>query len=155
MDESNSPAPRGSLPTAFLLVAILLMIALHLLVPVVQLFPFPWRLFGVAPVVGGLVLNIWADQLFKRAGTAVKPFEPTVSLVLKGPFLFTRNPMYLGMVLVLAGIAVGLGSPTPWLVVPLFVWQVTERFIVPEEHKLEAAFGHQYLEYKAKVRRWF
>jgi protein-S-isoprenylcysteine O-methyltransferase Ste14 len=155
MNESNLLATRGPLPTVFLLVAILLMIALHLFASVVQLFPFPWRLFGVVPVVAGLVLNVWADQLFKRGGTAVNPFEPSVSLVLKGPFLFTRNPMYLGMVLVLAGIAVGLGSATPWLAIPLFVWQVTERFIVPEEHKLEAAFGQQYLEYMAKVRRWF
>jgi len=131
------------------------MIALHMLVPVVQLFTFPWRLLGAGPVVVGLVLNVWADRLFKRAGTAVKPFEPSVSLVLTGPFLFTRNPMYLGMVLLLTGIAVGLGSATPWLVIPVFVWQVTQRFIVAEERKLEVAFGHQYLEYKAKVRLWF
>jgi protein-S-isoprenylcysteine O-methyltransferase Ste14 len=62
--------------------------------------------------------------------------------------------MYIGMVLVLAGIAIGLGSATPWLVVPLFAWLVTQRFIIPEERKLDATFGQQYYEYKAKVRRW-
>jgi protein-S-isoprenylcysteine O-methyltransferase Ste14 len=55
----------------------------------------------------------------------------------------------------LAGIAVGLGSATPWLVVPFFVWQVTQRFIIVEERKLETTFGHRYLDYKGKVRRWF
>jgi protein-S-isoprenylcysteine O-methyltransferase Ste14 len=84
----------------------------------------------------------------------VKPFEPSTSLVMAGPFAFSRNPMYLGMALVLAGIATALGSTTPWIVTPLFMWQVTRCFIVPEEHKLQATFGSRYLEYKAKVRRW-
>ena len=59
------------------------------------------------------------------------------------------------MVLLLAGIAIGFSSATPWLVVLLFVWLVTARFIVAQERKLEAAFGRQYVDYKAKVRRWF
>jgi len=45
----------------------------------------------MAPVLASLVLNVWADQLFKRAGTAVNPFEPSILLVLKGPFLFTQT----------------------------------------------------------------
>lgn len=147
-------APRGLLPPALLLISILLMIGVHFVFPWVQLFRVPWRLFGAVPVAFGMLLDIWADQLFKRAGTAVRPFEPSIALVLAGPFRFSRNPMYFGMVLVLAGIAIGLGSATPWLVVPLFVWLVTERFIVPEERMLEATFGQQYYEYKAKVRRW-
>jgi len=154
MDDSKSPAPGGPLPPVLLLAAILLMTAFHLLVPGMQLFRAGWRLAGAAPVAGGLLLNIWADGLFKRAATSVKPCEPTTTLVLNGPFSFTRNPMYFGMVLVLVGIVIGLGSATPWLVVPLFVWRVQERFIVPEERKLEAAFGAQYNEYKAKTRRW-
>ncbi|MGO9801907.1 MAG: methyltransferase family protein [Steroidobacteraceae bacterium] len=137
-----------------MLVAILLMTGLHFVVPWVQLFATPWRLIGAVPVALGILLNMWADQLFKRAGTAVKPFEPSIALVVAGPFRFSRNPMYFGMVLVLAGIAIGLGSATPWLVVPLFVWRVTERFIVPEERKLEETVGQQYCEYKFKVRRW-
>jgi protein-S-isoprenylcysteine O-methyltransferase Ste14 len=62
--------------------------------------------------------------------------------------------MYLGMVLLLAGIAIALGSATPWVVLPVFGWRITQRFIVFEEHKLEANFGPLYLAYKAKVRRW-
>lgn len=147
-------APRGLLPPALLLIAILLMFGLHFVVPWMQLFTVLSRLFGAVPVALGILLNVWADHLFKRAGTAVKPFEPSIALVLAGPFRFSRNPMYFGMALVLAGIAIGLGSVTPWLVIPLFIWLVTERFIVPEERKLEASFGQQYHEYKAKVRRW-
>ena len=87
-----SPATRGLLPPVLLFVAIVIMIVLHVLVPGVQVFIFPWRLVGVAPVAAGLALNIWVDQLFKSAGTAVKPFETSVSLVLQGPFLISRNP---------------------------------------------------------------
>lgn len=144
----------GPFPRVYLLGAILLMIALHWFFPGVQLFAASWRLAGAAPVAAGLLLNIWADQLFKLAATSVKPFEPSTALVLKGPFSFTRDPMYFGMVLVLVGIPIGLGSATPWLIVPFFVWLIQERFIIPEELKLEAAFADQYHEYKAKVRRW-
>ncbi len=147
-------APRGLLPPAMMLVAILSMTGLHFLFPWVQLLTTPWRLCGVVPLGLGMLLNIWADQLFKRAGTAVKPFQPATALVIAGPFRRSRIPMYLGMALVLAGIAVGLGSATPWFVIPIFVWLVTARYIVPEEHKLEATFGQQYYEYKVKVRRW-
>ena len=154
MDESYSQASRGPMPPVLLFVGILLMVALPLLVPMVQLLLFPWPFFGVALVLAGLVRLVWADQLFKRASTTVNPLEPSISPVLKGPFLFTGNPMYLGMVLVLACIAIGLASSTPWLVVPLFVWLVTQRFIVLEEHKPESAFCRQYPEYKATVRCW-
>ncbi len=154
MYKRPSPAIRGPLPPALLFVAIVLMIVLHVLVPVVQLFIFPWRLVGAAPIAAGLALNVWVDQLFKSAGTAVKPFETSVSLVLQGPFLLSRNPMYLGMAIVLAGIAIGLGSATPWLVIPLFIWQLTVCYVVPEELKLKASFGSEYLQYMAKVRRW-
>jgi len=154
MNENQYSASHGLLPPAFVLIAGLLMTGLHLVVPWVQLLAMPWRLLGVVPVAVGILLNIWADQLFKRARTAVKPFEPSTALVLAGPFHFSRNPMYLGMVLALVGIAIVLGSATPWLVVPLFVWLVTERFIIREERKLEATFGQQYYDYKVKVRRW-
>jgi protein-S-isoprenylcysteine O-methyltransferase Ste14 len=130
------------------------MVASHLVLPVAQLAVFPRRAGGVAVVVVGLALNVWADGLFTRARTPVNPFEPTSSLVVAGPFAFSRNPMYLGMVLVLAGIAAALGSATPWLVIPMFIWEITRHFIVPEERKLEAAFGSRYLEYRVNVPRW-
>ena len=52
------------------------------------------------------------------------------------------------------GIAIALGSAAPWLVIPLFMRQASVRFVVPEEHKLQASFGGEYLRYIAKVRRW-
>jgi len=154
MMKQQSPDGIGPRPPDLLLLSILAMLALHEFAPIVILVRGIWRLAGVAPVMVGVVLNLWADQLFKRAGTAVKPFDPSVALVLTGPFRISRNPMYLGMAFALAGIAVGLGTATPWVVVAAFVWQVTVRFIVPEERKLETSFGEQFLRYKASVRRW-
>ncbi len=137
MSEANPAPRRGASPPVFLLVAIVLMVVLHAILPVVQLLSYPWHLSGAVLVVAGLVLNVWADALFKGAHTTVRPFEQSTALLVAGPFALTRNPMYLGMVLVLSGIAVGLGSVTPWLVVPLFVWQVSGRFIAVEERMLD------------------
>ncbi len=102
----------------------------------------------------GVGLNLWADGQFKRAGTTVKPFEETTVLVQTGAFGLSRHPMYLGMMLILVGLAIALGSLTPWLVLPAFAWLVASRFMAAEERKLEGAFGARYLEYKAKVGRW-
>jgi protein-S-isoprenylcysteine O-methyltransferase Ste14 len=131
------------------------MVGLHLLMPLVQLFTWPLRIVAGGNVLaGGITLNIRAHGLFKRAGTSVKPFEPTTALIVEGPFAFSRHPMYLGMVLILIGSGFALGSRSPWLVVPVFVCQINRRFIAAEEAKLEATFGSRYLGYKRKVRRW-
>ena len=98
------------------------MVALHFVAPAKQLVVMPWRLAGGLLMVAGLVLNVWADRLFKDAGTTVKPFDPSTSLVHTGPFSFSRNPMYAGMLLALAGLALALGSVVPWFIVPLFAW---------------------------------
>ncbi len=154
MNNGAPPVSRGPLPPAYFLIAILLIAVLHFFVPIVQFVTSPWRVAGSVPIVVGVGLNVWTDRLFNRAGTAVRPFEPSTTLLVEGPFRFSRNPMYLGMTLILAGIATSLGSVSPWLVVVLFIWQITERFIVPEERKLERTFGHQYQAYRAKVPRW-
>ena len=132
------------------------MIALHFVVPIGQLLTsWPFRIAcGGILVAAGVALNIWADALFKRAGTSVKPLEATTALIVQGPFAFSRHPMYLGMLLILGGSAVTLGSVSPWLAIPVFMWKITRGFVVAEETKLEATFGAQYVEYKRKVRRW-
>jgi protein-S-isoprenylcysteine O-methyltransferase Ste14 len=154
MSGHDPAARRGPNPPVFLLGAMAVMLALHSAVPAAVLIAPRWRWAGAAFIAAGAVLNVWADRLFKGAGTAVKPFEPTTALVVTGPFSISRNPMYLGMTLILVGIAVALGSATPWLAVPVFAWQITGRFVVPEERKLREAFGSLYAEYAARVRRW-
>jgi protein-S-isoprenylcysteine O-methyltransferase Ste14 len=124
----------------YLLFAITLMVLLHFMMPVAQLFWWPWNLTGIAPVLVGVALNIVAANQFKRRKTTVKPFQPSSALVTDGVFRISRNPMYLGMACILIGLGICLASLTPLIVIPLFVWSTTRRFIVPEEEALAEQF---------------
>jgi protein-S-isoprenylcysteine O-methyltransferase Ste14 len=153
MKQENGSS-RMLVPPVYFLVALLLMGFFHRIVPGAYLIQAPYRYGGVVLVGLALGLIVWAAFLFRRAGTNIRPYLPSTALVLSGPYKFTRNPMYLGMAGVLLGTAVFMGSLTPFVVIPAFMALISERFIVPEEAKLEAAFGRDYLEYKARVRRW-
>jgi protein-S-isoprenylcysteine O-methyltransferase Ste14 len=142
------------LPPTYFLLAIALAVVLHLLVPVRQLLTFPWRLLGLFPLAIGIVLNLLADQAFKKNNTTVKPFERSNILVTGGVFGISRNPMYLGMVLILLAVALLLGSATPFVVAFLF-WAVLQYvFVVDEERMLEDTFGDRFRQYRQRVRRW-
>jgi protein-S-isoprenylcysteine O-methyltransferase Ste14 len=130
------------------------MVSLHFLFPGVTDLVFPWPLLGVIPLALGIGINLVADRSFKQHNTAVKPLEKSTALVTHGVFRVSRNPMYLGIVLILLGIALFLGSLTPYLVVFLFAIFIDIVFIRFEEKKLEEIFGEAWLEYKKSVRRW-
>lgn len=76
------------------------------------------------------------------------------SLVTGGVFYISRNPMYLGLLLILIGWALGLGTASPWIVPPVFVIVVTVLQIIPEEQALEKLFGEPYVDYRRRVARW-
>jgi protein-S-isoprenylcysteine O-methyltransferase Ste14 len=142
------------LPPVYLVLSLGAMAVLHFGFPIARPIEAPYR-YGGAVLIGlAIALIVWAAVLFKRARTGIVPFSEATALVTAGPYRFTRNPMYLGMAGVLGGTAIWLGSLTPWLVLPAFMRIVAERFIVPEEAMLKAAFGRAYEEYKAAVRRW-
>jgi protein-S-isoprenylcysteine O-methyltransferase Ste14 len=141
-------------PLVFFLIAILLTVALHFLLPFRELIAFPWRLAGLLPLLVGLILNVLADRSLKRHKTTVKPWEKSTALVTDGVFRLSRHPMYLGMVLMLAGVAILLGSLTPWCVLLALVLLFEARFITAEESVLEGSFGEAYRAYKKQVRRW-
>jgi len=142
------------LPPVYFLMAVILMVGLHFVSPVRQVIPTWARYWGVAPLLAGFALVVWAARLFDRAGTTIKPFQPSSALVVRGPYRLSRNPIYLGMVVALLGLGMMLGSLTPFAVVPVFAWAIQHRFIRPEEAMLEGTFGAAYAEYKAAVRRW-
>lgn len=141
-------------PPTQLLLAIVLMIALHVLAPIVRLAPTPWNALGALPLVFGIVWNLWADRAFKRAGTTVKPDERSSALVVEGPYAMSRHPMYLGMIAVLAGVALLCGTLSPMLIVPLFAGIIALRFVPMEERKMEETFGDAWREYARRVRKW-
>jgi len=142
------------LPPTYFLAAVVLIVAVHFLLPLGRLIVFPWLLVGLVPLAAGIVLNLLADRSFKRYGTTVKPFGKSSALVTHGAFDLSRNPMYLGMILILAGIAVLTGSAAPWLIVAATAILFDRVFIVPEQRMLEETFGVEFLEYKQRVRRW-
>ncbi|MGP0094146.1 MAG: methyltransferase family protein [Xanthobacteraceae bacterium] len=142
------------LPPAYFLASICAILALHFLLPIAQVLPFPWTLLGIAAVISGVALNLVADRAFKHHQTTVKPFELSTSLVTEGVFRLSRNPMYLGMVLILLGIAMVLGTLTPLAVCAAFAVLLHYRFVRMEERMLAEKFGADWRAYSGQVRRW-
>lgn len=109
---------------------------------------------GVGLIALGLVLAITSARLFRKAETGIVPFSEATALVTTGAFRYSRNPMYLGMALVLFGTACVVGSVSGLIVAPLFMLIVQMRFIRDEERMMREIFGGEYGEYCRKVRRW-
>ena len=112
-------------------------------------------LFGAIAVIGVGVAAAGVIA-FKRAGTTVNPLTPEESsaLVVSGIYSRTRNPMYLGMALVLAGWAVFLANPLALAGLAAFVIYIDRFQIRPEERALRSLFGAAYEAWRARVRRW-
>ncbi len=108
---------------------------------------------GVLVLVAALLAS-WAALVFHRAGTAIPTFRPARRFVATGPYAFTRNPMYLGLVLLLAGLGVMLASGWLLLLTPVFAFLLDRLVIAREEPYLAARFGDPYRAYLQRVRRW-
>jgi protein-S-isoprenylcysteine O-methyltransferase Ste14 len=142
------------LPPMYFYIFLLLAIGIHFILPVKKLIGTPYNYVGILLIGIGIWLNIWADRLFKNKNTTVKPFEKSRFLIEEGPFVFSRNPMYLGMVIILFGVAVVLGSIMPFVTPVAFFVLVGFVFIPQEEKALEETFGNSFIEYKKRVRCW-
>ncbi|UAB78843.1 isoprenylcysteine carboxylmethyltransferase family protein [Erythrobacter sp. SCSIO 43205] len=118
-------------------------------------FAFQRFLAGVFIAVG-LAIDLVSVGAFRKAKTTVTPLAPekASSLVVTGLYRYTRNPMYLGMLFILIGIAIWLGSPVNVIMLIAFVAYITGFQIVPEEARLAQVFGADYESYKSRVRRW-
>jgi protein-S-isoprenylcysteine O-methyltransferase Ste14 len=145
---------RKILPPVYLLLTLAAMLALHLTLPIVRLIQTPYSFAGWLLVVAGLAISMMASGAFRRAGTPVVPFERSTVLVTGGLFRYTRNPMYLGLVVLLLGIAIALGTLGAFLPIPAFVWIIQKWFIEGEERFLAEIFGEEYRAYERRVRRW-
>lgn len=145
---------RKIVPPVYLLLSLIVMTVLHLFLPIGRIIPPPYSYFGAILVAVGLFMAGHAARAFGRAGTPVVPFERSTALVTSGFYRFTRNPMYLGLVLVLIGAGVLFGTVSAFLPIPVFVWIIENRFVRREERFLEDLFGAEYLAYKRRVRRW-
>jgi protein-S-isoprenylcysteine O-methyltransferase Ste14 len=112
------------------------------------------RVLGWPLIVSGFVIGSLAFREMKRAGTNVDPRQPTTAIVTEGPYRFTRNPLYLCLTLVYAGISALANALWGILLLPLVLLVMRRGVIEREERYLERKFGGEYLNYKARVRRW-
>ena len=115
--------------------------------------PLVW--LRVVLVALGIGLSVTAAMLFRREGTEINPTSPTNrKLVTSGPFRLTRNPMYLGRVLVTLGIALWVGA-WPMLLAPIAIFATANWVHIPfEEEKMRRQFGASFDAYASKTRRW-
>jgi protein-S-isoprenylcysteine O-methyltransferase Ste14 len=142
------------LPPVFVALAFVAMFLLRALWPEPRLLPPPWQLAGIAVVVGGLAVGGIAAGLFRRRGTNINTFRDPTRLVTDGPFAWSRNPMYLGFLLLLVGAAM-LANAWVALLPALAFFLAAQFWYIPFEERAAAArFGDDYAAYRRRVRRW-
>jgi protein-S-isoprenylcysteine O-methyltransferase Ste14 len=141
-------------PTTYLLIALIVMLIFHFVIPITKLIPCPWNLLGLIPMIIGILINILADSALHKANTTVKPFQESSALVMDSVYGKSRHPMYLGFVLLLIGVAILLSSLSPWVIIPIFIILVDIVFIRIEELMLAEKFNTTWHRYKKMVRKW-
>ena len=142
------------LPPTYFFLALAVTVAIHFLWPLTQVIAWPYRWFGLLPLAFGGWITVWADQIFKRVETTVKPHLDPTALVAEGPFRISRHPMYLGMTLILFGVALLLGSVTAFIPAVAFCLVMQLVYIPMEEAAMLAVFGEDYRQYRSRVRCW-
>lgn len=112
------------------------------------------RLTGEVLIILGAILALWAALTFRRARTSVLPFRPASTLVVEGPFRFSRNPMYVGLTAIYIGAALAMNMVWPVVLLPPTLLALYVLVIRREELYLERRFGPAYSDYRDRVRRW-
>ena len=111
---------------------------------------------GFLLMAAGIAIDLIGAIQFRRARTTINPLKPqnSTAIVKTGLYRISRNPMYLGMLIVLTGVAFILKTVVAFLLLPLFVLQINRLQIIPEETILAKKFPVEYPDYKKSVRRW-
>lgn len=112
-------------------------------------------LAGLALLTCGVLIDVTAIRALGRHGTTVMPHRSSAALVTTGPYAYSRNPIYLGNTIALAGLALVFDVPWFLILAPFAALWVQELAIKREEAHLAARFGAAWTEYAARVRRWF
>jgi protein-S-isoprenylcysteine O-methyltransferase Ste14 len=143
-------------PPVTLIVSIVVGLSLHQVFPVaVMSASLPVRLLIAAPLLLGYgVVTALAIRMMLARNTAVAPHQSTTTLISEGPFSLTRNPLYLSVLLLFAGIALLLNEVWMLCLIPVMFVALDRGAVIHEEEYLERKFGDQYLNYKRRVRRW-
>lgn len=138
-------------------IAALLMVitvAIWRLSPSETVLYIPYKLIGSIGIISGFTVMIWAWFQFQKAETAVCPTSKTTTIVTNGAFQISRNPMYLGMLSMLTGIAFLMSDLQAFFAPAAFFIIMDKVFIPYEEEKLLHGFDYHYAEYMKRTRRW-
>jgi protein-S-isoprenylcysteine O-methyltransferase Ste14 len=146
---------RIPVPWVFIL-AYLIGVGLEILVP----FHTPSSQVALIKVLGGVLFIIggavaaWGLLVFRKARTTTVPGKSSTAVVRSGPYRFSRNPMYCGLIIAYVGEAGLLVQVWPLIVLPLVVAYLSWIVIPVEESRLQADFGAEYEQYRARIHRW-
>ena len=140
-------------PVLFYLFVGLMIVARWLSIFIVP-FPSFWVWIGGVLIVLGVLTAFWGSSVFKQHETNIKTFNDPNVLVTTWPFRFTRNPMYIGMIAGLAGVAFVTSSVVGIVLLIVFSLITALVYIPYEEERMEQVFGTQFQDYSQRVRRW-
>lgn len=149
----NNSIPRIPPPVYFLL-GVIAMLLLNSYMPIGRWLHYPWRYIGIILMAGGFLLGLGSGMYFRKLGTNPRPGSQATLIVKTGAFRYTRNPMYTGLITILTGLAILLGTYSPLAVIPIVFLILQYLFVLREEKWMESWFGDEYLEYKKQVPRW-
>lgn len=124
------------------------------LVPVAQASSGALQTIGTLVAVAGFAIIAWSAFWFWQKKTTIEPHHKPGTLIVEGPYRLSRNPIYLGMIVILAGQVIWLGALLPLILPPILLLILTARFAKPEEAALLDAFGDEGRAYLAATRRW-
>ena len=141
-------------PPVWMMLSIVLMILINNQLPVLIIFEPPITQIGYVVIGISLLYFGWSVRQFFLSKTTLIPFHESTALISSGPFRFSRNPIYLSMLLILIGVAIRLGTFSPLVIVVAFWFVINQQFIRKEEQMLEKTFGEKYRLYCEKTRRW-
>ncbi len=152
----KDPALRVPFPPLLHLLGLGAGILLHLLWMRLRIFPESWigHATGWPVVAVGVLLFGWAVWSMIRSGENPDPDKPTRAILSAGPFAFTRNPIYVAITVFYVGVALVMNTIWMIILLPVALLYVHYVVIIREERYLEQLFREEYLEYKARVRRW-
>jgi protein-S-isoprenylcysteine O-methyltransferase Ste14 len=149
-DNSGAIAP----PPFIFATAFLVGWVLHAAVPLPFLPRTVARITGALLVAAAVILVAASLRALKRVGTNVEVHKPTTAIVVDGPYRYTRNPIYVSLTLLYAGIAIFARMFWPLLLLPIVLIILQRGVVDREERYLTHKFGDEYISYKGRVRRW-
>jgi len=152
--EEDFPRTLTGFPPLLYIAAAGVAVGANALLPLRLLPPSLFFRIGVGFFAVSAILVVPSFWQFIKNRTTVRANRPANRLITAGPYKISRNPLYLVMALIVAGIACATDNVWMLAVLPPLVWIVQTRIIYPEEAYLERRFGDEYLEYRDSVRRW-